>query len=285
MLKNSAAYLVRRAEEKLIDAACPDPRTDALLLAQETLGMTRIQLRFDGDKIPDLQRRKAFDAALERRLSGEPLQHILGTTWFMGLCFRTDKRALIPRQDTETVVETAVSLLKDSNAGASLLDLCSGSGCIGLSLAKLRPGLRVTLSDISPAALELSKENAALLGVNAEFIESDMFSRHKGRQYDFIISNPPYIPECELGQLQKELSFEPQNALNGGGDGLDFYRRIAEEAPDYIKAGGRLILEIGAGQAEAVCGLLEAAFDCITTTEDLNGIERVVSARRKEWQT
>ena len=187
----------------------------------------------------------------------------------MGLPFYTRPCALIPRQDTETLCEEALSI-----GGKTLLDLCCGTGCIGVSLAKLG-GFEVTFADISPDCLALARENAALNGVAGSFVLTDMFGNISG-SYDMICVNPPYIPTSELASLQAEVKREPRLALDGGADGLDFYRRISRDYAAHLNPGGTLLMEVGAGQAEDVAEMFPKA----EIIKDICGIERVVAVRR-----
>ena len=212
-----------------------------------------------------------LEELVSRRKSGEPLQYILGKWEFMGLPFYTRPCALIPRQDTETLCEEA---LKINGRGKTLLDLCCGTGCIGVSLAKLG-GFEVTFGDISPDCLALARENAALNGVAGSFVLTDMFGNISG-SYDMICVNPPYIPTSELASLQVEVKREPVLALDGGADGLDFYRRIARDYAAHLSPGGALLMEVGAGQAADVAAMFPKA----EIIKDICGIERVVAVRR-----
>lgn len=209
-----------------------------------------------------------LEELISRRKSGEPLQYILGKWEFMGLPFYTRPCALIPRQDTETLCEEALSI-----GGKTLLDLCCGTGCIGVSLAKLG-GFEVTFGDISPDCLGLARENAALNGVAGSFVLTDMFGNISG-SYDMICVNPPYIPTSELASLQAEVKREPVLALDGGADGLDFYRRISRDYAAHLSPGGTLLMEVGAGQAADVA----AMFPNARRIEDICCIERVVAVR------
>lgn len=209
-----------------------------------------------------------LEELVSRRKSGEPLQYILGKWEFMGLPFYTRPCALIPRQDTETLCEEALSI-----GGKTLLDLCCGTGCIGVSLAKLG-GFEVTFGDISPDCLGLARENAALNGVAGSFVLTDMFGNISG-SYDMICVNPPYIPTSELASLQAEVKREPRLALDGGADGLDFYRRISRDYAAHLSPGGTLLMEVGAGQAEDVAEMFPKA----EIIKDICGIKRVVAVR------
>ena len=209
-----------------------------------------------------------LEELVSRRKSGEPLQYILGKWEFMGLPFYTRPCALIPRQDTETLCEEALSI-----GGKTLLDLCCGTGCIGVSLGKLG-GFEVTFADISPDCLALARENAALNGVAGSFVLTDMFGNISG-SYDMICVNPPYIPTSELASLQAEVKREPVLALDGGADGLDFYRRISRDYAAHLNPGGALLMEVGAGQAADVAEMFPKA----EIIKDIRGIERVVAVR------
>lgn len=211
--------------------------------------------------------------AVARRLSGEPLQYILGEWEFMGLPFDVGPGALIPRQDTETLCEAALGWLK-TRPGATALDLCCGTGCIGVSLARLG-GARVAFGDISPDALALARRNAGKNGVAGAFYESDLLADVPG-VYDLIACNPPYLNAQEVASCQKELRFEPALALYGGEDGLDFYRRLAGEWADHVAPGGLLLMEIGASQGEAVRGLFPGA----EILKDIRGLDRVAYVER-----
>ena len=209
-----------------------------------------------------------LEELVSRRKSGEPLQYILGKWEFMGLPFYTRHCALIPRQDTETLCEEALSI-----GGKTLLDLCCGTGCIGVSLAKLG-GFEVTFGDISPDCLALARENAALNGVAGSFVLTDMFGNISD-SFDLICVNPPYIPTSELASLQAEVKREPRLALDGGADGLDFYRRISRDYAAHLSPGGTLLMEVGAGQAEDVAEMFPKA----EIIKDICGIKRVVAVR------
>lgn len=233
---------------------------------------SRTELALSMNLSMDEAQRLKLDELTARRIQGEPLQYILSFWEFMGLTFKTDARALIPRQDTEALCEEAIALIS-AHKYKTCLDMCSGSGCIGISLAK-NCGIDVTLADISDKALELSRENAELNKVNVKAVKSDMFSNISSK-YDIITCNPPYLDKNDMAALQRELEFEPANALYGGSDGLDFYRRIAQDYSKHLNTGGALVLEVGINQAQIVCDLLGGA----KAVRDLCGIERVVIKR------
>ncbi len=219
----------------------------------------------------------ALEELTARRIGGEPLQYLVGSTGFMHIELKCDKRALIPRQDTETLCEAALERLKKE---AKVWDLCCGTGAIGLALASERSDISVLLSDVSTEALSLAMENADLLKLkNVRFARGDLFLAAQ-ETFDMIACNPPYLTQEDMDELQTEVRYEPRLALFGGSDGLDFYRRIAAEAADHLTDRGFLLLEVGAGQAQDVAELLKRDFDT-ELIRDINGIERVVCARKK----
>lgn len=212
----------------------------------------------------------------DERLTGRPLWYIIGDTDFYGYKIKVDERVLIPRPETE---ELAQQVISSAEEGDSILDLCTGSGAIAIAvykeLEKNRRKVSVTASDISAEALELAKENALENNADIAFVQSDLFSRIRGR-YNIIVSNPPYIPTKEIESLQREVrDFEPREALDGGEDGLDFYRRIAENATKYLSRGGMLIMEVGLGEAEEVVKLFKYC-DYAMILKDLQGVDRFV---------
>ena len=209
------------------------------------------------------------------RAEGVPLQYITGKTDFYGREFRCRRGVLIPRFDTETLVDAALTVLND---GDSLLDLCCGSGCAGITLA-LERKIMLDLADISPDAVELARVNAEQYGVNAGIFLYDVFHDKLKKQYNVIVCNPPYIKSGEIKDLSKDVRTEPVLALDGGIDGLDFYRYISSNYTYALKPGGRFVFECGAGQSEAVADLLEkAGFADISVKKDYAGINRVLIA-------
>ena len=210
---------------------------------------------------------------IERRKTHEPLQYILGEWEFMGLTFKVNEDVLIPRQDTETLAEEAERLIGERGY-RSLLDICTGSGCIGISLAK-RTGIGAILSYISEKALEIAKTNALLNGTDCKPVKSDLFSNIEGR-FDVITANPPYIRSAECGSLQGEVLHEPRLALDGGEDGLDFYRRIKDGFSEHLNENGVLLMEIGFDQAESVNELF-ACCGNVRIIKDICGLDRVIA--------
>ncbi|MBE5783155.1 MAG: peptide chain release factor N(5)-glutamine methyltransferase [Clostridiales bacterium] len=258
--------------------AVPDPRLDAEYLLAEVLRAPRLSILLEKMRELTEEEYAAFDALLSRREKREPLQYILGSQSFMGFLFQTDARALIPRNDTEALCEEALRYLAP---GKRALDLCTGSGALAVSIKKLCPRVEVYASDVSEAALSLASENAARLSADVHFVQGDLFAPLAGEKFHVIVSNPPYIPEFLRGHMQAEVEKEPDIALFAGADGLDFYRRIALEAPRYLEENGQLCLEIGDDQYDAVAALLEKDFCDVHLVRDMNGRSRVVSGRNR----
>lgn len=273
---------LKKAEEELTASGCPDPAIDARWIAEDTLNMSASDLRFEGQSTLSDEKLDALNTCLDRRIAGEPVQYILNRADFMGLKFFVDQRVLIPRQDTETLTESVIVELQPLKS-PKVLDLCCGSGCIGISIASLVPHAVVTMSDISEGAVEVTKKNAKELEVDVTVKHGDLFSAVADTAFDLIVSNPPYIPTPELSELQREVRFEPELALDGGQDGLDIYRRIAEEASAHLGPHGRIYLEVGIGEADAVLALLRKHIPCEAggIIKDLCGIDRIVWVRSK----
>lgn len=259
-------------------AGIPDPETDSALLLSFLTGQVPLSLRLDSDTdlSPDVL--DSYSTLAERRLSREPLQYITGEAPFFSRVFQVDSRVLIPRPETEALCAWALEALPASGP-CRVLDLCCGSGCIGLTLAAERPSLQVTLSDCSPDALDVSAANAARFGLQVSLHRGDLTEGLPQAFFDCVVSNPPYIPSAECGILQPEVLREPSLALDGGADGLDFYRRIAAESAAVLRPEGILLLELGYGEADAVSGLLvSAGFTGITVRKDFGGIDRMMLA-------
>lgn len=253
--------------DRLLSPVTEEHEAEARIIISDLTGLPIGRINIEAPPLSTALRER-IEGIVKRRAQGEPLQYILGKWEFMGLPFYTRHCALIPRQDTETLCEEALAI-----GGRTLLDLCCGTGCIGVSLAKLG-GFQVTFGDISRDCIDLARENAALNGVAGSFVLTDMFGNISG-SYDMICVNPPYIPTSDLALLQAEVKREPALALDGGADGLDFYRRIARDYAAHLNPGGALLMEVGAGQAEDVA----AMFPNARRIEDICGIERVVTVR------
>jgi len=268
------------AGERMAAAGNPDAEWDADWMLCEALSCGRAQLRWIGQDKLTQEALERLNGWLEARESGQPLQYVLGNTCFMGLDFKCDERALIPRQDTETLAELALHRMQ-GRKNPKVLDLCTGTGAIGLSLKHYRRDAQVTLTDISPDALALARENAEALGLDVNFRQGDLFEAVKGEKFDFVFSNPPYLTEQDMDELQAEVRHEPELALRGGQDGLIFYRRISEGLDSVLNEGGEALLEIGKGQEDDVIALLnEQGFEA-QAYADLCGINRVVHAWRR----
>ena len=263
--------------QKLKEAEIGEAQLDARLLLEEVCGTDHNTLLCHGDREVSEAEEEQYRKALEQRAVHVPLQHLLGYQDFMGLRFQVNEHVLIPRQDTEILVEEAMRYLHD---GMRILDLCTGSGCILLSLLHYSNDCEGTGVDISKEALQVAALNAELLGIKADFLKSDLYEKVTGK-FDLLVSNPPYIERKVIPTLMEEVrEYDPYIALDGGEDGLDFYRRIIGGAQDYLKRGGQILMEIGSGQAQAVSELLrEAGFKEIDVCRDFAGIDRVVSGR------
>lgn len=244
---------VQQLANALRKAGIEEAQTDARLAGEAVFGTDYAHIITD-DGPATAEQLERMGNIRARRLAGEPVQYILGSAWFMGLQFAVRKGILIPRRDSETIVDAAIRL---APPGAALLDLCCGSGCLGLCIAHARPDVTLTLADISADAIEVSKQNAARLGIHAHLVQADLFDDLAGKRFDMIISNPPYIPTADIASLQREVLQEPALALDGGADGLELYRRIIPEAPGHLTNGGLLGLEFGFGQQDDIAALLK----------------------------
>lgn len=267
---------LKEATRRLEAAGVPDARLDAGWLLEEVSTIPRLEQFTRGDFLLGEGAQTRFFALVSRREAREPLQYILGRAPFMGHEFAVRPGVLIPRADTEALCERAIIRLP---RGGRALDLCCGTGCLGVSLALARPDAEVTLSDLSRDAVVLARENALLLGADVRAAQGDLFEPLQGRVFDLILSNPPYIPSPGLPGLQPEVKREPSLALDGGADGLAFYRRILSEAKGHLSPGGWLLLELGDGGAEAVSALVPAEFERPAVYLDLAGRPRVLETR------
>lgn len=267
--------LYEYGEMTLSGAGIAEAQLDARLLLEHVCGTNRNDMLVHGDRdIADCEK-ECYVTYIERRKAHEPLQHITGEQDFMGLTFQVNEHVLIPRQDTEILVEEVMRYLHD---GMSILDMCTGSGCILLSLLHYSNDCSGVGADISETALEIAQKNKEELQIQgAEFVKSDLFEAISGK-YDLIVSNPPYIPTEVIPTLMEEVrSHEPVGALDGRKDGLFFYRKIIEQASVFLTRGGILFFEIGCEQAESVKAMLEAAgYKEINVVKDYAGLDRVV---------
>ena len=249
--------------------------SDAEWLVSVKSGVPRSELE-QSDKMLLPSEVKEADAVAGERLSGKPLWYILGDTEFYGYTIKVDERVLIPRPETELLAEMAI---KTAAQGDKVLDMCTGSGCIAIAVAKeaKEKQIAVTAADISEEALSLARENALSCGADIKFIQSDLFSKVKGK-FNIIVCNPPYVRSGDIPSLQAEVrEHEPLSALDGGEDGLDFYRRLAQEAPKHLVRGGTLLMECGINQAQEIVRLF-SKFDYTMVARDYNDVERFVRA-------
>lgn len=265
--------------EKISDT----PRLDVEIFLQKALGdVDRIYIHLNLNKELTKEQYDEFLGYINDRINGRPVAYIVGNREFMGLDFFVKEGVLIPRPDTETLVEEIIELCKNKNEEINIIDIGTGSGAITVSLAKYIENSNITSLDISDIPLEVGKINAVNNGVDdrIEFLKSDVFTAIKNteKKFDIIVSNPPYIPKKDIETLHTQVKdYEPYNALEGGEDGLDFYRQITEESVQYLKQGGILAYEVGHDQAEDVSKIMKHhGYDKIYTKKDIQGIDRVV---------
>jgi release factor glutamine methyltransferase len=261
-------------------------RLEAQLLLAHVLKCKKVDLLVRHNEEPGEAQRNEFKALIRRRIDGFPVAYLIGRREFYLLEFEVSPAVLVPRPETETLVSEALNQLK-GRATPMILDLCTGSGCIAVSLAHQKPDSRVTATDVSPDALDLAKRNARKHGVDTRihFRQGDLFAAlPPGSLFDVIVSNPPYVTTNELAGLARDVrEHEPRLALDGGPDGLAFYRRIVAGVEKYLSPGGLLFLEIGATQDDAVRGLLEqAGLEVGKTLKDAAGLPRVVTAKSRK---
>ena len=274
---------ITQAASLLENAQIPDPRTDAEIILSHVTGLNRLNMLMMGTTELTTEQEQRFSSLLLSRTKREPLQYLLGEQFFYGLRFQVDSRVLIPRQETEELCEWGIHHLRSLKKEAlSALDLCTGSGAIAVTLKHECPQASVTASDLSHDALCLAKQNAQLNGAEIHFLQGDLWEPLKGRTFNLILSNPPYIPTADCDTLQEEVMREPRMALDGGMDGLDFYRRIANEAVAHLNPGGLIAVELGIGEAEDVAKLFEnAGLTDVVIRKDLYGVARMVGAHRR----
>jgi release factor glutamine methyltransferase len=266
-------------KEYLAGKGVDNARLESEWLLSALLGLDRVGLYVNFDRPLSEAELAAYRGMVTRRARREPLQYILGTQEFMGLEFETTPAALIPRHDSETLVQEAIKRGRGVNR---ILDIGVGSGCIAVALAINLPDTRVYGVEQSAPALELAGRNAGKHGVVVTLAHGSLFEPFSETPFDLIVSNPPYIPTVEIASLQPEVrDYEPSDALDGGADGLDFYRSIIPAAPDHLNPGGWLLFETGIGQAEQVIGIFTGTgrFVELFTARDPAGIDRVVGGR------
>ncbi len=288
---------MKYATDTLKQSEIETPVLEAGVILCHVLNCDRSYLYAHDDRVLEEAELERLESLILQRSEKVPLQYLLGETEFMSLTFKVSPAVLIPRQDTELLVERCMELIKVKSASineashmgslpkAKVLDMCTGSGCIAVSIAHYCPEARVTACDVSLDALEIAKTNSRLAGVQdrLDFRRGDLFEALEGgERFDIIASNPPYIETSTVEQLQSEVKdHEPSIALDGGSDGLDFYRRIVEAAPQFLAEGGFLVMEIGYNQGFSVSRLMEQAFEGIVVLQDFGQNDRVVLGRLK----
>ena len=268
---------LKAASLRLEAAGVPDSAFDAQAMLAHVLHETdMLRMRAEGYREVPKEAAARYEALIARREAREPMQYILGETEFMGLPFHVEPGVLIPRFDTEVLCEEALRRLGEGKR--RVLDIGTGSGAIAVTMAKLAPHCEVTAVDVSDTALSIAKGNAERNGVQICFVKSDCFAALAGETFDMIISNPPYIDEGEMKELMPEVLQEPELALFGGADGLDFYRRISREAGEHLAPGGCLLFEIGWKQKDAVSALVRRYIGEPFALKDYGDNWRVVGA-------
>jgi len=276
---------------RLLGAGIDSARLDAELLLGCALGMSREELMIAATRKVSVAESDRYEDLLRRRLNREPLAYITGQQEFWSLGFLVSGDVLVPRPETETLVERALKHLATINnrEAPRILELGTGSGAIAVALASELPQAEIVATEIAPAALQIARRNASRNGVSnaIRFLQGDLFTaldQELEKDFDLILSNPPYIPRGEIAHLEAEVSrWEPRAALDGGVDGLDFYRRIIEEAPGYLRQGGAVAVEIGAAIGSLVLALFRnnPAYGDTGVHQDYSGRDRVVIARTR----
>ena len=282
---NAEIWSVRRvlawAAEDLKRRGNDSARLDVELLLGRVLGLDRIGLIMQSERALTPAELATFRELFKRRRAGEPVAYLLGEREFYGIVLRVDARVLIPRPDSERLVEVALERTRLRSMRGSALDLCTGSGCVAIAFARQRPTWSVTGSDISADALQVAQDNAHRTGAvrNLRLLQGSLFAPVKGERFDLISGNPPYIPAGEIAGLPVDVrDFEPRLALDGGADGLDLVRDIAAQAPQHLTPGGVLALEIGADQGAAALAIFQQrGYTELELARDLGGRDRVVS--------
>lgn len=275
--KNNLKELLEEGSRLLAERGIEEARTDAWLLMEESFGITRSWYFAHSETVPETEKILHYLKLLEQRGKRVPLQQLLGKAWFYGMCFHVNEHVLIPRQDTEILVEEA---LKRIQPGMRILDLCTGSGCVLLAILANGKEVSGVGSDLSEKALLVAEKNAADLGISAQFCKSNLYENLSGK-FDMIVSNPPYIRTDVIPSLMPEVrDHEPLMALDGHEDGLYFYREILKGADRFLMPGGWICFEIGFDQGEALRTLMqEYGMERIEIRKDLAGLDRVAVGR------
>ena len=269
--------LIKTGYKVLFDSKIENPIHICRIVLSKVINKPKEYLVIHPEDTVDKNVEEMYMESINKIANGYPLQYITNSQEFMKLNFYVDESVLIPRQDTEILVEEVLNLMKDKPS-CKVLDLCTGSGAIGISIKKYIPEANVTLSDISKDTLKIAKQNAINNNVNVEIIESDLFKNLQDTKFDLIVSNPPYIETDVISTLDVQVQKEPIIALDGGKDGLDFYKKIIKEAYKHLNKNGILAFEIGYNQKEKVINLLEEAqvYNDIYSKKDLSGNDRII---------
>ncbi len=289
VVKLTIIEAIHNAANRLSAAGIANARLDAEVLLAHIIQKDRVWLITHRDDVLDDNHQRDFAEAILRRTRREPLQHIIGNQEFWGLEFIVTPDVLIPRPETELIIEATLAIVQDRNRPVRIIDLCTGSGCIAVSLAKELTAARVIATDASEKALAVARENSRRHGVSERirFLPGDLFGPLEELdlrgQVDIMVSNPPYVQADDLSTLQPEVrDYEPQMALIAGPEGTEMAKRITQRAPEYLKKNGALIMEMGLGQAEALTRMVEetGAYGKPGILKDLAGIERVFVAKK-----
>jgi len=285
MDSNSLGCLLMQAKKKLKESGIGEYALDSELIMMDVMHMNRINVLTNSTILLTEQQQSDFDKKIQRRMNKEPVAYILGYREFMGLDFYVESGVLIPRPDTEILVEAVLNIIRNNNKKVNVAEVGAGSGCISISIAKF-VNAECYCTDINPKAIEISIKNAKLNKVEDEvhFYNGDIFNALPSMKFDIIVSNPPYIRKKDIALLMPDVrNYEPENALCGGADGLDFYRRITIDGKNLLKPGGYIFYEIGYDEAEEVSRILaESGYNDIRVKKDLSGLDRVVMARMEE---
>ena len=287
-MTESARELVRRGAQLMVQGGISGSSAvlDSRRLFEHFCKITKTDMVLNPSVTPKPESAAQFICACKRRADGEPLQYIIGSWEFMGLEFEVNPSVLIPRADTETLVNYILEKYGNrEKSGLRILDICCGSGCIGLALKHFLPQSSIVLADISENALIVAQKNSRRLGLDTEIVKCDLMPGYKNRfhdsEFDIIVSNPPYIKSTDMDFLQREVKHEPRIALDGGEDGMKFYRALALLWEGALKPHGEMILEAGYDTSRGIYSLFaECGYSEITTRRDLGGIVRLVAAKR-----
>ena len=276
---NSITHTLRAARKALEEAAIPEARLTAEILLAHVLGVERSFLFGHPEQLVEPEAAQRFQEILQRRCGGEPAQYLTGVQEFYGLPFQVAPGALIPRPETELLVEEALARATD---GDRIVDIGTGSGCIAISIKVNKPSARVGACDISREALDVARQNARAFSSEVAFTQADLATSYLAAVFDLVVCNPPYVPLADLPGLQRELRHEPAQALFGGQDGFDAYRRLAADAARILRPRGWLLLELGYNGRSAVEEILgRADWDEAIVRADLAGIDRVLAVQRR----